>query len=310
MKEMEGIEFVERLKKEIGKAVVGYEEVIELLAVALLSEGHVILEGVPGVAKTTVAKSFAKATGLSFSRIQLTPDLMPADITGSIVYDQRNSSFYFRKGPIFANVVLADEINRAMPKTQSALLEAMQERQVTVEGKSYPLPDPFLLIATMNPVEFESVYRLPEAQKDRFMLRIKMEYLERDKELLFMKKKISGENSEVNEIGFDIQRLKKAAKSVRVDEKILEYVHSICSKTRNDRRILLGASPRAMEQTIFASRSLAFIRGRGYVIPDDVKYIALHSLPHRIILKAEFELEGIKAEDVVREILEETEVPK
>jgi MoxR-like ATPase len=235
---------------------------------------------------------------------------MPADITGSIVYDQRNSSFYFRKGPIFANVVLADEINRAMPKTQSALLEAMQERQVTVEGKSYPLPDPFLLIATMNPVEFESVYRLPEAQKDRFMLRIKMEYLERDKELLFMKKKISGENSEVNEIGFDIQRLKKAAKSVRVDEKILEYVHSICSKTRTDRRILLGASPRAMEQTIFASRSLAFIRGRGYVIPDDVKYIALHSLPHRIILKAEFELEGIKAEDVVREILEETEVPK
>jgi MoxR-like ATPase len=310
MKEMEGIEFVERLKKEIGKAVVGYEEVIELLAVALLSEGHVILEGVPGVAKTTVAKSFAKATGLSFSRIQLTPDLMPADITGSIVYDQRNSSFYFRKGPIFANVVLADEINRAMPKTQSALLEAMQERQVTVEGKSYPLPDPFLLIATMNPVEFESVYRLPEAQKDRFMLRIKMEYLERDKELLFMKKKISGENSEVNEIGFDIQRLKKAAKSVRVDEKILEYVHSICSKTRNDRRILLGASPRAMEQTIFASRSLAFIRGRGYVIPDDVKYIAMHSLPHRIILKAEFELEGIKAEDVVKEILEETEVPK
>jgi len=310
LKEMEGIEFVERLKKEIGKAVVGYEEVIELLAVALLSEGHVILEGVPGVAKTTVAKSFAKATGLSFSRIQLTPDLMPADITGSIVYDQRNSSFYFRKGPIFANVVLADEINRAMPKTQSALLEAMQERQVTVEGKSYPLPDPFLLIATMNPVEFESVYRLPEAQKDRFMLRIKMEYLERDKELLFMKKKISGENSEVNEIGFDIQRLKKAAKSVRVDEKILEYVHSICSKTRTDRRILLGASPRAMEQTIFASRSLAFIRGRGYVIPDDVKYIALHSLPHKIILKAEFELEGIKAEDVVKEILEETEVPK
>ena len=307
---MEGREFVERLKEEVGKAVVGYEEAVELLAISLLSDGHVILVGVPGVAKTTLAKSFAKAVGLSFSRIQLTPDLMPADITGSVVYDQRNSSFYFRKGPIFANIVLADEINRAMPKTQSALLEAMQERQVTVEGKSYLLPEPFMLVATMNPVEIESVYRIPEAQRDRFMLRIRMEYLEKDKELVFMKRKLDEDSKEIREMGADISELKKKAKSVRADEKILEYIHSICSKTRLDRRVLLGASPRAMEHMIRASRSLAFVRGRSYVIPDDVKYVARHALPHRIAIKAEFELEGIRPEDVIEEILEETEVPK
>ncbi len=307
---MEGREFVERLKREVGKAVVGYEEAIELLAVSLLSDGHVILEGVPGIAKTTLAKSFAKAIGLSFSRIQLTPDLMPADITGSFVYDQKNSSFYFRKGPIFANVVLADEINRAMPKTQSALLEAMQERQVTVEGKTYPLPEPFLVIATMNPLESEGVYRLPEAQKDRFMIRIKLEYLDRDRELLFMKKKIEGSEKEILEVGKDLPELKRKLRNVRIDDRIIEYIHSICSRTRMDKRVLLGASPRAMEHLLFASRALAFLRGRNYVIPDDVKYMSRHVLPHRILLKAEFEMDGLKAEDVVDEILDELEVPK
>ncbi|MCQ4152895.1 MAG: MoxR family ATPase [Archaeoglobi archaeon] len=307
---MEGRQFVERLKKEVGKAVVGYEEVLELLAVSLLSGGHVIIEGVPGVAKTTLAKSFARATGLSFSRIQLTPDLMPADITGSVVYDPKNSSFYFRKGPIFANVVLADEINRAMPKTQSALLEAMQERQVTVEGKTYPLPDPFFLIATMNPVESEGVYRIPEAQRDRFMLKLKMEYLAEEEEMLFLKKKINSVNREVSEIGADIRDLTMRSREVRVDERILKYVHSVCSRTRQDKRILLGASPRAMEHIIFAAKSLAFLEGRSYVIPDDVKLISRYALPHRILLKAEFELDGLKPEDVVNEILEEVEVPK
>ena len=307
---VDGKEFVERLKEEIGKAVVGYEDAVELLAVSLLSEGHVILEGVPGVAKTTLAKSFAKAIGLSFSRIQLTPDLMPADITGSVVYDARNSSFYFRKGPIFANIVLADELNRAMPKTQSALLEAMQEKQVTVEGKTYPLPEPFMLVATMNPVEVESVYRLPEAQKDRFLLRIKMEYLGKEKEILFLRRKTAESNAEIKEIGANISELKRKVRRIRVDDRILEYIHSICSATRLDNRIILGASPRAMEHMMSASRSLAFIRGRDYVIPDDVKYVARHVLPHRIALKAEFEIEGLRPDEVVNEILEKTEVPK
>jgi len=307
---MEGREFLDRLKEEIGKVVVGYEEAVELLAVGLLSGGHVILEGVPGVAKTTLAKSFAKAVGLSFSRIQLTPDLMPADITGSVVYDPRNSSFYFRKGPIFANVVLADEINRAMPKTQSALLEAMQEKQVTVEGKTYPLPDPFFLIATMNPVESESVYRLPEAQRDRFMLRLRMEYLEEDEEIIFLKRKVEPSNHEIAEIGASIADLKNKARRVRVDEKIIKYVHSICSRTRYDKRVLLGASPRAMEQMIHAAKSLAFLEGRSYVIPDDIKLISMYALPHRILIKAEFEIDGLKPEDVIKEILEEIEVPK
>ncbi len=307
---MEGKKFVERLKEEIGKAVVGYDEAIELLAVSLLSNGHVILEGVPGVAKTTLAKCFAKAIGLSFSRIQLTPDLMPADITGSVVYDLKNSSFYFRKGPIFANIVLADEINRAMPKTQSALLEAMQERQVTVEGKTYPLPDPFMLIATMNPVESEGVYTLPEAQRDRFMMKIKMEYLDKEKEILFMKRKINGSEKEIREVGIDLGRLRNGFENVKVDDRVLEYIHSICLKTRIDERVLLGASPRAMEQMLFASRSLAFLRGRSYVIPDDVKFISKPVLSHRILLKAEYEMDGLRTESLIEEILEEVEVPK
>jgi len=296
---------IEALKREISKAVVGYEEVVELLAVALLSKGHVLIEGIPGIAKTTIAKSFAKALGLSFSRIQLTPDLMPSDITGSVYFDAKTSEFKFRKGPIFANVVLADEINRAMPKTQSALLEAMQERQVTVEGVSYKLPEPFIVIATMNPVESEGVYKLPEAQLDRFMMRIRLEYLSVEKELEFLKRKAENEFEDVNRVEFSLNERK-----ITVSEKILRYIHNLCFETRLDERILLGASPRAMEHLLSASKSLAKLRGRDYVIPDDVKYLAKYILPHRIILKAEYEVEGIKSDDVVAEIIERVEVPK
>lgn len=296
---------MEKLIKEIGKVVVGYEEVIELLGVALISKGHVLIEGVPGIAKTTIAKAFAKALGLSFSRIQLTPDLMPADITGSYYFDVKTSEFKFRKGPIFANLVLADEINRAMPKTQSALLEAMQERQVTVEGITYKLPEPFMVIATMNPVETEGVYKLPEAQVDRFMFRIKLEYLSPEKELEFLKRKAENEFEEVKEIGLTADH-----NPVKVSEKILHYIHRICYETRLDERALLGASPRAMEHLLIASKSLATLRGRSYVIPDDVKYLAKFILPHRIILKPEYEVDGLKAEDVLNEILERLEVPK
>jgi MoxR-like ATPase len=309
---MDGRVFIEKLKKEVNKAVVGKEDVIELLAVALLFRGHVLLEGVPGVAKTTIAKAFANAIGLSFSRIQLTPDLMPADIIGSVIYDQKSSEFKVRKGPVFANVVLADEINRATPKTQSALLEAMQEEQVTIEGETYPLPKPFLVIATMNPIEYEGVYNLPEAQLDRFMMKVQVRYPDKDEELLLLKRKEEGEFNTVGKIidAKDVFSLIDGANKVKASEAILNYIYEISLRTRTDERVLLGASPRASEHLLFASKALAFLRGRDYIIPDDIKEIAVYILAHRIKIKAEYEIDGLKTWDLVREILDEVEVPK
>lgn len=309
---MDGKEFLEKLKKEMGKTVVGKEKVIELLTVALLSKGHVLLEGVPGVAKTTIAKTFANVTGLSFTRIQLTPDLMPADIIGGVFYDQRTSEFKVKKGPIFANVVLADEINRATPKTQSALLEAMQEQQVTIEGVTYELPEPFLVIATMNPIEYEGVYNLPEAQVDRFMIKIPIGYPDREEEILLLKRKEKGEFGSVKKIvdSDEVKSLIDKVSRIRASEEILDYIYEISLRTRNDERVLLGVSPRAAEHLLFASKSLAFLRGRDYVIPDDIKELAVYVLSHRIKVKAEYEVDGLKAEDVVKEILDEVEVPK
>ena len=308
---MNGKEFLEKLKAEIHNAVVGKDEVIELLAVALLAEGHVILEGVPGVAKTTIAKSFANALGLKFSRIQLTPDLLPADILGTVYYDQRDGNFKIKKGPIFANVVLADEINRAQPKTQSALLEAMQERQVTIEGRTFPLEEPFLVIATKNPLEFEGVYALPEAQIDRFMIHIKVGYPDKEEELTMLARKDKGDFREVKQIFTrgQILRLINQVKKVKMSEEILRYLYEIISKTRKDERLLVGASPRAAEHLLYASKALAFLRGRDYVIPDDIKELAASILAHRLMIKAEYEIEGVKSEDVVREVLNEVEVP-
>ncbi len=309
---MNGREFMERLERETGKVIVGMENVLDLLAVALLSEGHVMLEGVPGVAKTTIAKTFANVIGLSFSRIQLTPDLMPADITGSMVYDQKTSEFVVRKGPIFANVVLADEINRATPKTQSALLEAMQERQVTIEGKTYSLPEPFFVIATMNPVEYEGVYTLPEAQLDRFMMRIRIGYPDREDELEFLRRKSEGAPQTVNQIADreTVLKMVASARRVGVSDGILEYIYSIVARTRSDERVVLGASPRAAEHMLFAAKSLAFLEGREYVIPDDVKRLSLPVLAHRIVVKGEYEIDGVTGEDIVRDTIEEVEVPK
>lgn len=307
-----GREFIERLKEEVSNVVVGMEDVIELLAVAMLSGGHVSLEGIPGVAKTTVAKAFAKAIGLSFSRVQLTPDLMPADIVGSVFYNQKEMEFSVRKGPIFANIVLADEINRATPKTQSALLEAMQEQQVTIEGTSFPLPKPFLTIATMNPVETEGVYNLPEAQLDRFMIKIQVGYLERNNEMLLLRRKEMELFNTVEKImdGNDVLSLMKDAKEVKASEAIIDYIYKISARTRNDEPVLLGASPRASEHLLFASKSLAFLRGREYVIPDDIKELAPCVLSHRIIIKAEHEIDGFKSVDLIREILDEVEILK
>ena len=308
---MEGKEFMERLKKEVNKAVVGKEDVIELLAMALLSEGHVLIEGIPGVAKTTIAKAFSKAIGLKFSRIQLTPDLLPADIIGIFYYDQKTKEWTIKHGPIFANVVLADEINRAQPKTQSALLEAMQERQVTIEGVTHKLPEPFLVIATMNPLEHEGVYILPEAQLDRFMLKIDVGFPDRDEEIRLLKRKSKDEFWEVEPIVTheELLELMRKAREVSVSDEIIEYIYEIVSKTRSDERLLFGASPRAGEHLLYAAKASAFLDGRDYVIPDDVKKVAPSVLSHRLLLKAEYELEGIKTKDIIREILEDTEVP-
>lgn len=308
---MNGKEFLEKLKAEIHNAVVGKDEVIELLAVALLARGHVILEGIPGVAKTTIAKSFAQAIGLEFSRIQLTPDLLPADIVGTVYYDQRTGQFRIKKGPIFANVVLADEINRAQPKTQSALLEAMQEGQVTIEGRTLPLPEPFLVIATKNPLEFEGVYNLPEVQVDRFMMNIKVGYPDRDEELTMLLRKDKGEFRDVKQIFTPNQIVAMIAqvRKVKTSEEVLSYLYEIITRTRKDERLLVGASPRAAEHLLYAAKALAFMKGRDYTLPDDVKEMAVSVLSHRLLIRAEYELEGLKSEDVVREILDEVEVP-
>ncbi|AIF70336.1 ATPase [Palaeococcus pacificus DY20341] len=308
---MNGKEFLEKLEDEIHNAVVGKEDVIELLAVALLAEGHVILEGIPGVAKTTIAKSFANAIGLKFSRIQLTPDLLPADIIGTLYYDQKRGEFKIKKGPIFGNIILADEINRAQPKTQSALLEAMQEGQVTIEGHTLKLPRPFLVIATKNPLEFEGVYTLPEAQLDRFMLQIKVGYPTKDEEMNMLLRKDRGKFREVEQIFTPTQilGLMQRVKQVKTSEAVLEYLYKIIARTRRDDRLLVGASPRAAEHLLYASKALAFLRGRDYVIPDDIKAVAVSVLVHRLLVKAEYELEGVKAEEIIREILDEIEVP-
>jgi len=301
---------LEKIKNEAGKIVVGKEDVIELLTVALISRGHVLIEGVPGVAKTTIAKTFSDIIGLKFTRIQLTPDLMPADIVGSVIYDQKLSEFRVRKGPIFANIVLADEINRASPKTQSALLEAMQERQVTIEGTTYKLDDPFLVIATMNPVEHEGVYALPSAQLDRFIMRIQIKYPDKNEELDLLRRKHIGISETIEKVKFDFSRIVEEMRCVKVSDAIFDYIYEIVSKTRNDNRVRLGASPRASEHLLITSKSLAYLRGREYVIPDDVKELAPYVLAHRIILKAEYEMEGLTQEGFIKDIIDSIEVPK
>ncbi|CAI1492453.1 MoxR-like ATPase [Thermococcus nautili] len=308
---MDGKTFITNLKRELSKAVVGKEDVIELLAVALLTEGHVLLEGIPGVAKTTVAKAFASATGLTFSRIQFTPDLLPADIIGVRYYDQKVKDWVVKKGPIFANVVLADEINRAQPKTQSALLEAMQERQVTIEGETHQLPRPFLVIATMNPLEQEGVYPLPEAQIDRFMLKVEMGYPSREEELALLRRKSTNDFGDVRPVvGRDeLFGLMDGVRNVRVSDEVIEYIYALISATRSDERLLFGASPRAGEHLLYAAKASAFLDGRDYVIPDDVKAMAVPVLAHRLLLRVDYELEGLRPRDVLLDILKRTPVP-
>ncbi len=302
---------LERIKSEVGKAVVGMDEIVELMTISLIAEGHILLEGIPGIAKTTLSKNFANTLGLKFVRIQMTPDILPADILGHTFYDMKTGDFKLRKGPIFANVVLVDEINRASPKTQSALLEAMEERQVTIEGITLKLPEPFIVIATRNPVELEGVYDLPAAQVDRFMMKIDLTYLDEKQEKLMLRRKSLGKFSTARQVvpSSEILNAKREFRKVHVSDAIIDYIYSIIKETRLDERVILGASPRAGEHLLYGARVHAYLEGRSYVIPDDVKKLALPVLAHRIIVKPEYEIDNITGKEIVMDVLDRVEVP-
>ncbi|NJE85993.1 MoxR family ATPase [Thermococcus sp. CX2] len=302
---------LEKIKAEVGKAIVGMDDVVELMTIALIANGHILLEGVPGIAKTTLSKNFAQTLGLKFSRIQMTPDILPADIIGHTFYDMRTGEFKIRKGPIFANVVLVDEINRASPKTQSALLEAMEERQVTIEGLPLKLPEPFIVLATRNPVEMEGVYELPTAQVDRFMMKIDLTYLPEESEKAMLRRKNRGEFSEASQVVpvSELAKARREAMKVHVSDAIIDYIYSIVRETRLDERVIIGASPRAGEHLLYAAKVKAYLEGRSYVIPDDVKELSVPVLAHRVVVKPEYEVDGIDGKAVVREVLERIEVP-
>ncbi len=289
-----------KLENEISKIIVGKTETIKLLSVGLLADGHVLLEGVPGVAKTLIAKAFAKALGLDFKRIQLTPDMLPADITGTFIFNAKDQQFIFREGPIFGNVVLADEINRAIPKTQSALLEAMQEKQVTVEGVTRLLPAPFIVIATQNPVEMQGTYPLPEAQLDRFMLRLIVEVPEKSDEIEIVNRATAATDLSTVQAVVSAKEVTSARdqirESVTISHEVMDYVVSLVGATRLDEeKVLLGGSPRASVHLLAASRALAAINGKSYVTPDDVKSLTFHALNHRILLSPEYVLRSARS---------------
>ena len=301
-----------RFINNVSKVIVGKKETIELVLVALLCEGHVLIEDVPGIGKTMLAKAAAKSLGCSFRRIQCTPDLLPSDITGIHYFNQKASEFEFRPGPIIANMVLVDEINRATPRTQSCLLECMQEQQVTVDLKTIPLPRPFLVIATQNPVELEGTFPLPEAQLDRFLLRVKLGYPSVDEEEAILSR-FQQENpldSLTSVIkAKELLELQKLCRQVYVESSVRNYIIAITGVTRSHQGIKLGASPRASLGLHLASQALAAIRGRNYVIPDDVKYLAVPSLAHRLIAKTEARLRGRSLEAIVSEIVSTVPVP-
>ena len=304
------------VRAEIAKAVVGQEQVVTGLLIALVARGHVLLEGVPGVAKTLLARSLAASLGMSAKRVQFTPDLMPGDVTGSLVYDARSAEFSFREGPVFTNILLADEINRTPPKTQAALLEAMEERQVSIEGTPRPLPDPFLVAATQNPVEYEGTYPLPEAQLDRFMLKLIVSVPERDAEIDLLNRHAAGfdprDLSAIRPVAgpADLAAARRAAAAVRVAPEVTAYIVDLCRATRQSPSLRLGASPRGATALLATSRAWAWLSGRDYVIPDDVKALARPTLRHRIQLRPEAELEGVTPEGVLDGVLASVPVPR
>ncbi|CAJ36752.1 predicted methanol dehydrogenase regulator MoxR-like ATPase [Methanocella arvoryzae MRE50] len=297
---------------EIKKAIVGKDDLITDMLIALLSEGNVMLDGVPGLAKTTIAKAFASTLDLGFARMQFVPDILPSDVTGSYVFSQKDSSFVLNRGPVFTNLLLVDEVNRASPKTQSALLEAMEEKQVTIEGSTFPLPRPFMVITTQNPIDVVGTFPLPEAQIDRFMFKLKVDYPTADEELEILKMKERGEHGEVARLLAldDVVSMINLVKRVYVDEKVLMYIRDLIMASRSHEKLLLGGSPRASIALLRASRAVAAIRGREYVIPDDVKYLAPRVLNHRLIVKPEYEFEEVSPADIVQELLNTVKVPE
>jgi MoxR-like ATPase len=301
-----------RIIQECNRIIVGKNEILSNVLIAMLSNGHVILEGVPGLAKTYMARTFAAILGCAFKRIQLTVDTLPADLLGSNVFNQRTGEFWFRKGPVFANLVLADEINRCPPKSQSALLEVMEERQVSIEGVTRKLPQPFLIIATQNPVEQEGTYPLPEAQLDRFMFRLILDYPTGDEEAEVIRRKHLGEASDLGVLADPtaMVKMQNTCRTVFIEEDIINYIRDIVIRTRNDPQILLGGSPRASLVLMNASKARAAMNGRDYVVPEDVRRLSVQALNHRLVLKPEAELEGLTVERVVSKILGEVDCPR
>ena len=304
------------IRNEIRKIIVGQDEMVKLIIAALLADGHVLIEGVPGVAKTLTAKLVSRSVNAGFSRIQFTPDLMPSDVLGTPVFNPREASFEFKKGPVFSNIVLVDEINRAPAKTQSALLEVMEERQATIDGKSYPMPAPFMVLATQNPVEQEGTYRLPEAQLDRFLFKVIVPYPSETEEAMIL----SQFHSMGNTVAMDmiqpvlgaeqVTALRKQIKTQLIEEKLLHFIAKLIHQTRNHKSIYLGASPRASLAIMNASKAMAAMQGRDFVTPEDILSVVPPILRHRIILSPDKEMEGISEDDVIRQIIHGMDVPR
>jgi len=309
-------EAVTKIKTEIAKVIVGQEEMIELMIAAILADGHVLIEGVPGVAKTLTAKLLARCIDVPFSRIQFTPDLMPSDVIGTSVFNPQTAKFSFKHGPIFSNIVLIDEINRSPAKTQAALFEVMEEKQITVDGITYPIPQPFMVLATQNPVEHEGTYRLPEAQLDRFLFKIEVKYPTPEEEVQILEYAHKGITTHFAEAvqpvlnGNEIISIREQVNNVHIEDKVLKYIAELVYETRNNKSLFLGASPRASVAVLRAAKAIAAINERDFVTPDDVVRVLHSVLCHRIILTPEKEMEGSTAADVIKDITKKIEVPR
>ena len=305
-----------KIKEELGKVIVGQKEFINGLILALFTDGHVLIEGVPGIAKTLIAKLMARTIDTDFQRIQFTPDLMPADVTGTSVFNVKKSEFEFKKGPIFSNIILIDEINRSPAKTQSSLFEVMEEKQITVDGKTYKMEDPFFVLATQNPIEQEGTYKLPEAQQDRFMFKLLIDYPNAQEEFEILKQ-FEGDifNAKLDTINAvmssrDIIKCKTSIAKVKIGDELLRYIANIMDTTRNNPDLFLGASPRASLALMRGSKAVAALMGRDFVTPDDIKYISFWILNHRIQLHPDREMEGVELKDVLNNIIESVEIPR
>jgi MoxR-like ATPase len=307
---------VMQIKAEIGKVIVGQEEMIELLIAAILADGHVLIEGVPGVAKTLSAKLLARCIDVPFSRIQFTPDLMPSDVLGTSVFNPQTATFTFKHGPIFSNVVLIDEINRSPAKTQAALFEVMEEKQITYDGTTYAMVAPFLVLATQNPIEQEGTYRLPEAQLDRFLFKVEVKYPTLEEEIKILEFSHAGKTTHFTEeikpvlSAEQIKQYRQIVEGLHIEEKVMRYIAELVYETRNNKALFLGASPRASVAVLKASKAIAVINGREFVTPDDVKKVLPSVLRHRIILTPEKEMEGSTPDEVIEMIIKKIEVPR